>query len=248
MNIGEKIKQLRTEKNLTQPQLAEAIGIEQSYLSKLENDKSIPSADIFQAILKAFAIEVGSFLEGIDEKIIYRQLRQIPEVANYLNAGVAYKIRNIKKWLFGSAAACVIGLTLIVAGYKSLLFSSSQYEYISEGVLLPGEPVDFLAHWERYEAKDACTYAVSDECAKKSEEKANKAKAMKARNRLDTVLTYMYQGKAIYKNVEGGLRIYNFVARNQISRRENSYLILFGSFLTFAGIFGFFVEIRLRRI
>jgi len=49
MNIGEKIKQLRTEKNLTQPQLAEAIGIEQSYLSKLENDKSTPSADIFQA-------------------------------------------------------------------------------------------------------------------------------------------------------------------------------------------------------
>ena len=103
MNIGEKIKQLRTEKNLTQPQLAEAIGIEQSYLSKLENDKSVPSADIFQAILKALNIEVGSFLEGIDDKIIHRQLRQIPEVANYLNAGVAYKVHNIKKWLFCSA-------------------------------------------------------------------------------------------------------------------------------------------------
>jgi len=43
MNFGERIKQLRTERNMTQPQLAEAIGIEQSYLSKLENDKSVPS-------------------------------------------------------------------------------------------------------------------------------------------------------------------------------------------------------------
>ena len=105
MNIGEKIKQLRTDKNLTQPQLAEVIGIEQSYLSKLENDKSVPSADIFQAILKALIVDVGSFLEGIDEKIIHRQLRQIPEVANYLHADIAYKIHNIKNvviWFGGS--------------------------------------------------------------------------------------------------------------------------------------------------
>ena len=47
MNFGEKLKQIRTQKNLTQPQMAEAIGIEQSYLSKLENDKSIPSAEMF---------------------------------------------------------------------------------------------------------------------------------------------------------------------------------------------------------
>src|SRR5688572_18022983 len=39
VNFGEKVKQLRAERNLTQPQLAQAIGIEQSYLSKLENDK-----------------------------------------------------------------------------------------------------------------------------------------------------------------------------------------------------------------
>lgn len=32
MNFGEKLKQIRTQKNLTQPQMAEAIGIEQSYL------------------------------------------------------------------------------------------------------------------------------------------------------------------------------------------------------------------------
>jgi transcriptional regulator with XRE-family HTH domain len=248
MNIGEKIKQLRTEKNLTQPQLAEAIGIEQSYLSKLENDKSVPSADIFSAILKALRISVADFLEGIDEKIIYRQLRQIPEVSNHLNAGVAYKIHNIKKWLFGSAAACVIGLTLIVAGDKSLFFNLSQYEYASDGILLAGEPVDFIEHWDRYDAKDSCSFFSSDECLKKNEERAAKAKAMKVRYKVDTILTSNYQGKYIYKNVEGGLRTYEIKGENHISRSENRYLILLGTLLTFSGLFGFFVEFRLRKM
>jgi hypothetical protein len=71
-----------------QPQLAQAIGIEQSYLSKLEND---------QSILKAFAIGV------------FRDLRQTPEVANHVTAQVNFKVHNIKKWLYLSAAACVLG-------------------------------------------------------------------------------------------------------------------------------------------
>ena len=91
MNFGDRIKQLRTQKNLTQPQLAQAIGIEQSYLSKLENDKSVPGADIFQSILRAFNMDVATFLEGVDDNIVHRELRQVPEVANHLNSQVALK-------------------------------------------------------------------------------------------------------------------------------------------------------------
>ena len=188
MNIGEKIKQLRTDKNLTQPQLAEAIGIEQSYLSKLENDKSVPSADTFQAILKAFATDVGSFLEGIDDKIIHRHLRQIPEVANYLQAGVAYKIHNIKKWLYVSATVCVIGMTLIVAGYKSLVFSNTKYEYESKLVLAPGETEELVIHFELYEPRLGCNTADMAPCIQKQTERAEKQKAVMARLKTDTVL------------------------------------------------------------
>lgn len=247
MNVGEKIKQLRTDKNLTQPQLAEAIGIEQSYLSKLENDKSVPSADIFQAILKAFAIDVGSFLVGIDEKIIHRQLRQIPEVANYLNAGVAYKIHNIKKWLYGSAAACVIGLTLIVAGYQSLIFSNIRYEYYSTYVLLPGETEQMVDQWESYEPPISCGPDIN-ECLKKQEERAAKRKNIAARIKVETILTPVYQGEYIYKNVEGGSRTYKSKGISVGAAPQNHYLMLLGTLLTFSGIFGFFVEFRLRKI
>ena len=82
MHLGEKLKSLRKEKDWTQPQLAEAIGIEQSYLSKLENGKSIPSADIYELILKTFEIDTEEFLFDIDQSVVFRQLRQIPQVSN----------------------------------------------------------------------------------------------------------------------------------------------------------------------
>ena len=245
MNIGEKIKQLRTEKNLTQPQLAEAIGIEQSYLSKLENDKSIPSADIFQAILKALSVDVGHFLEGIDEKIIHRQLRQIPDVANYLNAGIAYKIHNIKKWLFGSAAACVIGLTLIVAGEKSLLFSSIQYNYVSPGVVLPNESADILDEFtfrNNVDRKVNAKLLSYEEAAKLISDFTSE------RSRPSYQVTDRYQGQRFVMPVEGGSRTYRLIDTAFVQSPNNRYLTLLGSLFTFAGIFGFFVEFRLRKI
>jgi transcriptional regulator with XRE-family HTH domain len=239
MNIGEKIKQLRTDKNLTQPQLAEAIGIEQSYLSKLENDKSIPSADIFQAILKALTVDVGSFLEGIDETIIHRQLRQIPEVANYLNAGVAYKIHNIKKWLYGSAAACVLGTTFIVAGYKGLIFADDQYYYFSEGIVLAGESKDIFGNWGTQ------FQLLSSEAA---EIRNNKAREMFQRKNEDFLVVHEYRGDKFNLPVAGGSRTYSLMNTTQMIRTENRLFMLIGTLLAFTGVFGFFVEARLRKL
>lgn len=245
MNIGEKIKQLRTDKNLTQPQLAEAIGIEQSYLSKLENDKSIPSADIFQAILKALAVDVGGFLDGIDEKIIHRQLRQIPEVANYLNAGVAYKIHNIKKWLYFSAAAFVIGLSLIVAGYKGFIFSAKQYNYVSQGVVLEGEATnifDFNVFNSLLGNKRDAGIISSEEKYKLNYEFNNN------RIRQDYQLSNEYLGENYVMIVTGGLRKYSLEREVFTEPSANRLLMLIGTVLTFSGLFGFFVEFRLRKI
>ena len=144
MYFGEKVRRLRAERNLTQPQLAQAIGIEQSYLSKLENDKSVPSADIFQAILKAFSIDAPTLLAGVDEKQIRNDLRQVPEVAEHLRSQVAMRIHSVRTWLFLSGMALALGLTLVVAGHRGLLFSNQQFNYESLGVLLPGESPSYF--------------------------------------------------------------------------------------------------------
>ena len=64
MTLGQKIKQLRTDKEMSQPDLAQLIGIEQSYLSKLENDKAFPSDEMFNQILKVSENQFKFFLSS----------------------------------------------------------------------------------------------------------------------------------------------------------------------------------------
>lgn len=245
MNIGEKIKQLRTEKNLTQPQLAEAIGIEQSYLSKLENDKSIPSADIFQAVLRGLSVDVGTFLQGIDESIIRGPLKQIPEVALYLNNQFGERMHNIKKWLYVSAAACVIGLTLIVAGYKGLIFSAKQYNYISKGVFLDNESAELFDFGVFNNGLQNQEYAKLI-----SREEAYQLKEEFTRDRIRPIyqLSTIYRGQEYVVNVEGGARKYSLVSEVYNEPPQNRWLMLIGTLFTFSGLFGFIVEFRLRKI
>jgi transcriptional regulator with XRE-family HTH domain len=239
MNVGERIKQLRSDRNLTQPQLAEAVGIEQSYLSKLENDKSLPSADIFQALLKALTVDVGTFLEAIDESIVYRQLRQIPEVANHLNANAAHSIHKIKKWLYHSAIACVIGLSLMVAGYKGLIFSGDQYYYFSEGIVLPNESKDIFGNWSLQ------FLTISSDV---NDPRNVKAKEMFARKNEDFLVIHEYRGDKFNVPVIDGSRTYSLVNKIEAMRTENRWIIFSGVLLAVSGVFGFFIEYRLRKI
>jgi transcriptional regulator with XRE-family HTH domain len=243
VNFGEKVKQLRAERNLTQPQLAQAIGIEQSYLSKLENDKSVPSADIFQAILRAFAIDVGTFLDGVDDRVVHRDLRQIPEVANHVNSAATIKIHNIKKWLYASAVACVMGLTLVVTGYRGLLFPTEQYSYFSPGVVLPGEPSNiFDIHdgliMNRFHAGEITL-----------KDRSRLVEEFSKRVQRQYLLLDEFRGQGFTMNVRGGgTRTYNFSRGHTAERAQNRWLMLAGTLLTVGGIFGFLVEQRLRRI
>lgn len=244
MNLGERIKKLRTERSLTQPQLAEAIGIEQSYLSKIENEKSVPSAEIFRAVLQALSVDVETFLEGIDERIVRTQLQHVPEVASHLNAKAAVRMHSIRAWLFGSATACVLGLTLFLAGHQGLLFPRQQFDYASQGVVLPGEPSDILSS---YMGLLLPTLRVGGESDNSREIDALR---VQYRNRINEhhILTTDFRGKAFILPVEGGSRTYELVSSGEYERRENRYLMLLGALLTFAGVLGFFVEHRLRSV
>jgi transcriptional regulator with XRE-family HTH domain len=245
MNIGDRIKQLRTEKNLTQPQLAEAIGIEQSYLSKLENDKSIPSADIFQAILKGLKVDIGTFLRGINQAIIRGQLKQIPEVALYLNAQTSLRVHNIKKWLFSSALACTLGLTLGVAGYKSLLTASVKHEYSSGGILKANEPDNVFESQDAYKQDRGCMTVIG---TPESEACKELTMDLQSRSRIETMLLPEYRGRVIYVDQADGRRVFVYRTWHSSDNGLNRWLILVGSLLGFGGIFGFIVEYRLRKI
>lgn len=242
MNFGERLKQLRVERNLTQPQLAQLIGIEQSYLSKLENDKSVPSADIFQAILKAFSIDVGKFLEGVDEKQVYRDLRQVPEVANHLNTQLTTKIHDIKTWLFASGIALMLGLSLGVAGWRGLLFSGTQFNYESPGILLPGEPADFFETYGGMLHGQLAAGVISQQERHQRILEIEKRR-LRAYRGLDD-----FRGTAFTEDVPGGQRTWFLRSNTHFRPPQNRWIILAGVLLTFGGIAGFIVEARLRSV
>jgi len=58
MTLGEKIRELRKRKNLTQQQLAEMAGIDDTYLSKIENDRLEYTPSIQTILDLAKALEV----------------------------------------------------------------------------------------------------------------------------------------------------------------------------------------------
>jgi len=242
MNFGDRLKQLRTQKNLTQPQLAQAIGIEQSYLSKLENDKSVPGADIFQAILRAFDMDVASFLAGVDDNVVHRELRQLPEVANHLNSQVALRIHNVRKWLFSSAVAGVLGLTLFGAGYKQLMTSNWQYTYESEGVVRPDEPSDLYDMFHPWVGAKVRAGEIDDAEARK------RISEYMSRMKVDFRTLREHRGDAFVEPVPGGSRVYKLKNSNYQEQAANRYLMLAGLLLTFASLFGFIVEMRLRTL
>jgi transcriptional regulator with XRE-family HTH domain len=229
MHLGEKLKSLRKTKNWTQPQLAEAIGIEQSYLSKLENGKSIPSADIYQLILTTFEVDTQELLRDIDQSVIYRQLRQIPEVANYLTLSKQANSKSKKIWLVTSSFWVVVGLVLLLAGQTALLFPEKLYNYYSMGVVLENESKEVFNDFMR-------GYQDSEETIKD--------RTLELNRRLNEryLLSSSYKGDIFNIPVEGGSRTYRLDGFKTATQIENRYITFIGLFLLLSGIFGFILE------
>ncbi len=110
--VGEKLEELRNDKELTQPEMAEAIGIEQSYLSKPDNDKSLPSNDVFVRILEVFGLDIADVVDDLDQSS-KNQLRALPDVADHYHRQKQLIIGNRQRWLLGSATMLALGAAFI---------------------------------------------------------------------------------------------------------------------------------------
>ncbi len=72
MKLGEKIKQMRNQKGLTQKELADRCELTKGYISQLENDLNSPSIATLTDILAALGSNLAEFFqEETEEKIVY---------------------------------------------------------------------------------------------------------------------------------------------------------------------------------
>lgn len=67
MTVGERIRELRREKDLTLKQLAQASDLSLTYLSDVERGRTTPSLKMIGKIADAFKISTNDLLCGVDE-------------------------------------------------------------------------------------------------------------------------------------------------------------------------------------
>ena len=246
MTLGEKLKQLRQEKGLSQPELAAEAGIEQSYLSKLENDKSLPSNDILRKILAAFQVSLNDFVtDELVQKDMAR-LKQIPDIEQLIAQKSQNQFTQRRNFLLAASISIVLASTLFFIGYSKLIFNEYVYHYESIGVVKDDEPADIFSRWERYYLN------TGEELSALQRQKKQKSLSLEMAKRRVTLvqMTPEYKGPSFTETVAGGRRIYKLdnLMSKKIRRPINSWLQVLGVLLFASGIMGFVLERRLFKL
>lgn len=111
IKVGKFIAELRKEKNLTQEELAELLGVSSKSVSRWENGKNLPDAALYQPLCQALGVNLTELLSG--ERIGAEELTEKAEekVLSVLEFA-KQKIRSVNKRFLITLAVCV----LLVAG------------------------------------------------------------------------------------------------------------------------------------
>lgn len=74
MSIGERIKELRTAKKLTQSELANLVGLSYIQVGRYETGKSAPSADVLNKLADALGTTNDFLMNGSGDEVVSAQL------------------------------------------------------------------------------------------------------------------------------------------------------------------------------
>ena len=141
MNLAERIYTLRTERGLSQLELAEALDVSRQSISKWETGAAVPELDKLLAMSRFFGLTVGALL-GVEEgtesapdgeadngELTPQQIKMVQEIVDrYLAALPENAPRKPKRWVKVLAVAAAIALVL---GVRSMRTMSRQIDSLS---------------------------------------------------------------------------------------------------------------------
>lgn len=99
--IGERIGKLRKARRLTQSELAEKIGLDNSHLSRLETGKHYPSLDSLEAMAQALDVELRDFFEFHTQETENQLRASLIEIAQTAPEPVIRELVPIARNLLG---------------------------------------------------------------------------------------------------------------------------------------------------
>ena len=126
--IGNFIKELRKEKNLTQKELADKLLITDRAVSKWERGLSCPDISLLDDLSNILGVSVIELLKGrrLDKDEVINN-KELIESMNYANKNMKQKIKKISN-LFCTFIICFISLLLIIDNVKSFIYTHREYK------------------------------------------------------------------------------------------------------------------------
>ncbi len=234
MKLSEKIKLLRTSENMTQPELATKAGIEQSYLSKLENDKGTPSYEIIHRIAQAFEMSGMELINSLSQSYIENHLSHIPEVAAEYASIKKRQVKRLKFRFIMASLVVVLGVGLFFIGNHAILIPDTEYIYTSKGVIKDNENI--------YQFQ---TFKISD-IAETNEELAARKKANQSRIDVKKIIVSEHRGTSFVENVDGGRRLFEIEEYRDTNNMYNELISLLGMMMIVAGFFMFLYAFKFK--
>ena len=131
MEFNEKLQQLRTEKGLTQEQLAEQLYVSRTAISKWESGKGYPNIESLKCISKFFSVTIDELLSG-------EELITLAQAENGSN------LKKIYRFIYGildmMAVACIL-LPLYANPVDGYIYS------VNLLVFTAATPINIAIYW-----------------------------------------------------------------------------------------------------
>jgi len=231
ITLGQKIKQLRLAKEMSQPQLSQTMGIEQSYLSKLENDKAFPSDEMFMVLIETLEVSLEIFIQDFEATYINSHLSKIALIKQLSQQNEKRSLSFMMRWILISSLLVILGGTVLLSGIygwfvKPIHITSNFYE--SHGLIKHDESLRLF--------KEHFLTAFPEHLML----------------RLDRKQLAMEQDSGSYfvKEEQGGRRLYSRMRRqdNRMDNTTNHWMAALGLFALLSGVVGLIVEHKVRSL
>jgi transcriptional regulator with XRE-family HTH domain len=132
IDVGKRLRQLRSERKLSLSALADVSGLNINTLSLIENDKVSPSVSTLQKLALALDVPVGSFFEvGVERKnIIFQKAGRRPRVAFAHGALEDLGMELARRWAEPFVVTLEAGAD---SGETPILHTGLEFVYCLEG-------------------------------------------------------------------------------------------------------------------
>ncbi len=146
--IGSYIAKKRREKNLTQEQLAEKLGVSNKTISKWENGKCMPDYGIIEQLCKELSVTLSELMDGedaaedsvrvYDDEQILDLLRRTQELER--QKGILYGVILVVLGIANSAMSATVGGSDVRDFISGILMGLSVAEILA-GIVTVGKSV-----------------------------------------------------------------------------------------------------------